>query len=160
MMSAGEAERRGLQPLARIVAHSAFAHEPAWFTTAPIYAVRKVQDELGWTPDDVDLYEINEAFAVVTMAAMRDVGIDHAKVNVNGGAIALGHPVGASGGRLVLTLLLELQRRDLLWILRDPGFMPGWDVLFKEGYGVCIAKVDITHSIAYTATSLTPQPPC
>lgn len=113
MMSAGEAERRGLQPLARIVAHSAFAHEPAWFTTAPIYAVRKVQDELGWTPDDVDLYEINEAFAVVTMAAMQELGISHEKVNVNGGACALGHPIGATGCRISVTLLHALRARGL-----------------------------------------------
>lgn len=92
MMTAAEADKRGLQPLARILGHSAFAHEPAWFTTAPVYAIRKLHDMLGWTPDDVDLYEINEAFACVTMAAMQDVGIAHDKVNVNGGACALGHP--------------------------------------------------------------------
>lgn len=113
LMSASEAERRGLQPLARIVAHSAFAHEPAWFTTAPIYAVKKVHEALGWTPDDVDLYEINEAFAVVTMAAMQDLGIGHDKVNVNGGACALGHPIGATGCRISVTLLHALKSRGL-----------------------------------------------
>ena len=113
LMSAAEAEKRRLQPLARIVAHSAFAHEPAWFTTAPIYAVKKVHEALGWTPDDVDLYEINEAFAVVTMAAMQDLGIDHEKVNVNGGACALGHPIGATGCRISVTLLHALKARGL-----------------------------------------------
>ena len=111
MMTAAEAEKRGLAPIAKIVGHSAFAHEPAWFTTAPIYAVKKLHDALGWTPDDVDLYEINEAFAVVTMAAMKDVGISHDKVNVNGGACALGHPIGATGARISVTLLHELAAR-------------------------------------------------
>ena len=111
MMTAAEAEKRGLTPIAKIVGHSAFAHEPAWFTTAPIYAVKKLHDALGWTPDDVDLYEINEAFAVVTMAAMKDVGISHDKVNVNGGACALGHPIGATGARISVTLLHELAAR-------------------------------------------------
>jgi acetyl-CoA C-acetyltransferase len=92
-------------------AEAEIAHEPAWFTTAPIYAVKKLHDALGWTPDDVDLYEINEAFAVVTMAAMKDVGISHDKVNVNGGACALGHPIGATGARISVTLLHELAAR-------------------------------------------------
>ena len=113
MMSAAEATRRGLQPLARVIAHSAFAHEPAWFTTAPIYAVKKLHEQLGWTPEDVDLYEINEAFAVVTMAAMQDLGISHDKVNVNGGACALGHPIGATGCRISVTLLHALRARGL-----------------------------------------------
>jgi acetyl-CoA C-acetyltransferase len=113
LMSASEAEKRSLQPLARIVAHSAFAHEPAWFTTAPIHAIKKVHEALGWTPDDVDLYEINEAFAVVTMAAMHDLGIAHDKVNVNGGACALGHPIGATGCRISVTLLHALKARGL-----------------------------------------------
>ncbi len=113
MMTAAEAEQRGLTPIARIVGHSAFAHEPAWFTTAPIYAVRKLHEALGWTPDQVDLYEINEAFAVVTMAAMKDVGIGHDKVNVNGGACALGHPIGATGCRISVTLLHALAARGL-----------------------------------------------
>ena len=113
MMSAAEAEKRGLKPIAKIVGHSAFAQEPAWFTTAPVYALRKLQETLGWTPDDVDLYEINEAFAVVTMAALKDVGISHDKVNVNGGACALGHPIGATGCRISVTLLHALKARGL-----------------------------------------------
>jgi acetyl-CoA C-acetyltransferase len=113
MMSADEADRRGLTPIARIAGHSAFAHEPAWFTTAPVFALKKLHEAHGWTPDDVDLYEINEAFAVVTMAAMRDVGIGHDKVNVNGGACALGHPIGATGCRISVTLLHELAARGL-----------------------------------------------
>jgi acetyl-CoA C-acetyltransferase len=113
LMTESEAERRGLTPLARLVGHSSFAQEPAWFTTAPVSAVKKLHSTLGWTPDDVDLYEINEAFAVVTMAAMHDVGIDHSKVNVNGGACALGHPIGATGARITTTLLYALQARNL-----------------------------------------------
>lgn len=113
LMRASEAERRGLEPLAILVGHSSFAQEPAWFTTAPVSAVRNLQSSLGWSPDDVDLYEINEAFAVVTMAAMHDVGIDHAKVNVNGGACALGHPIGATGARITTTLLYALKARGL-----------------------------------------------
>ena len=113
MMTAAEADKRGLTPIARIVGHSAFAQEPAWFTTAPVYALKKLLDAQGWTPDDVDLFEINEAFAVVTMAAMKDVGISHDKVNVNGGACALGHPIGATGARISVTLLHELAARGL-----------------------------------------------
>lgn len=113
VMSATEADKRGLTPIARIVGHSAFAQAPAWFTTAPIYALKKLLDAQGWTPDDVELFEINEAFAVVTMAAMKDVGISHDKVNVNGGACALGHPIGATGGRISVTLLHELAARGL-----------------------------------------------
>ena len=113
VMSAAEADKRGLTPIARIVGHSAFAQEPAWFTTAPVYALKKLLDAQGWTPDDVDLFEINEAFAVVTMAAMQDVGISHDKVNVNGGACALGHPIGATGARISVTLLHELAARGL-----------------------------------------------
>ena len=113
LMSESEAKARKLEPLARIVGHSAFAQEPAWFTTAPVNALKALHAELGWTPDDVDLYEINEAFAVVTMAAMHDVGIEHAKVNVNGGACALGHPIGATGARISVTLLHALRERGL-----------------------------------------------
>jgi len=113
IMRASVAEERGLEPLARIVGHSAFAHEPAWFTTAPVYALQTLHERLGWSPDDVDLYEINEAFACVTMAAMKDVGIDHAKVNVNGGACALGHPIGATGARITTTLLHAMRARNL-----------------------------------------------
>lgn len=113
LMSESEATGRGLKPLARIVTHSAFAQEPAWFTTAPVFALKAIHETLDWTPDDVDLYEINEAFAVVTMAAMKDVGIDHSKVNVNGGACALGHPIGATGCRITVTLLHALLARGL-----------------------------------------------
>ena len=113
LMMASEAERRGLAPIARLLAHSSFAQEPAWFTTAPVSAIENLHKKLGWSPDDVDLYEINEAFAVVTMAAMHDLGIDHAKVNVNGGACAMGHPIGATGARITTTLLYALQARNL-----------------------------------------------
>ena len=113
LMPASEAEAKGLQPLATLVGHSSFAHEPAWFTTAPVSAIKRLHDNLGWSPDTVDLYEVNEAFAVVTMAAMQDVGLDHSKVNVNGGACALGHPIGASGARITTTLLHALKARDL-----------------------------------------------
>ena len=113
IMTADEASRRGVTPLARIVGHSGYAHEPEWFTTAPVSAVRALQEKLGWTPADVDLYEINEAFAVVAMAAMRDLGIDHEKLNINGGACALGHPIGATGARLLVTLTHALRARGL-----------------------------------------------
>jgi len=113
MMSAAEADKRGLTAIAKIVGHSAFAQEPAWFTTAPVYALKKLLDAQGWSADDVDLFEINEAFAVVTMAAMKDIGIAHDKVNVNGGACALGHPIGATGCRISVTLLHELAARGL-----------------------------------------------
>jgi acetyl-CoA C-acetyltransferase len=113
LMRRSEAERRGLAPLAEIKAHAAHAQAPAWFTTAPVEAIRKLLDRVGWRPDGVDLYEINEAFAVVTMAAMRDLGLPHEKVNPNGGACALGHPIGASGARLIVTLLAALRGRGL-----------------------------------------------
>jgi len=113
LMTASEAERRGLQPLARIVAHAGHAHEPEWFTTAPVGAIKNVLEKAGWSADSVDLYEINEAFACVTMAAMHDIGLDHAKVNVNGGACALGHPIGASGARILVTLIHALRNRNL-----------------------------------------------
>jgi acetyl-CoA C-acetyltransferase len=100
-----------LAPIARIVAHASHAHEPEWFTTAPGGAIAKVLTMAGWKAGDVDLYEINEAFAVVTMAAMKDIGIPHDKVNVHGGACALGHPIGATGARILTTLIHALQRR-------------------------------------------------
>jgi acetyl-CoA C-acetyltransferase len=109
--STSVAEREGFEPLARIVAHSGFAHAPEWFTTAPVFAIQALHKKLDWTPDDVDLYEINEAFAVVAMAAIKDLEIDHAKVNVNGGACALGHPIGATGARLLVTLVHALLNR-------------------------------------------------
>ncbi len=111
LMSAGEAERRGIEPLATIVGHSSFAQDPAWFTTSPVYAIKALHEHLNWKTDSVDLYEINEAFACVTMAAMRDLDIPHDKVNVYGGACALGHPIGASGARIIVTLLNALGRR-------------------------------------------------
>jgi len=111
VMSAQAAAERGLKPLARILGYASHAHEPEWFTTAPVGAIRKVLTQLNWRPHDADLYEINEAFAVVTMAAMRDIDIDHARVNVNGGACALGHPIGATGARILTTLIHALRRR-------------------------------------------------
>jgi acetyl-CoA C-acetyltransferase len=113
LMRRSEAERRGIAPLAEIRAHAAHAQAPAWFTTAPIEAIRKLLDRVGWRAEEVDLYEINEAFAVVAMAAMRDLGLPHEKLNPNGGACALGHPIGASGARLIVTLLAALQRQGL-----------------------------------------------
>ena len=101
----------GLPIIARVVSHAAHAHEPALFTTAPVPAMQKALDKAGWTVDDVDLWEVNEAFAVVAMIAMQDLGIDRAKLNVNGGATALGHPIGASGARVLTTLLAALQAR-------------------------------------------------
>jgi acetyl-CoA C-acetyltransferase len=111
LMSAAEAERRGIKPLARLCGYASFAQEPEWFTTAPAGAIQKLLAQLGWKAGDVQLYEVNEAFAVVTMAAMRDVGFDHARTNVNGGACALGHPIGATGARIVATLVHALRAR-------------------------------------------------
>ncbi len=109
--SSDAVERLGLTPLARIVAHATHSQEPEWFTTAPSTAIADVMKKAGWSKDDVDLFEINEAFASVAMAAMHDNGLDHDKVNVNGGACALGHPIGASGARLLVTLLHALGKR-------------------------------------------------
>lgn len=111
LMRASTAERLGLEPLARIAGHGAHAQEPSLFTTAPGPAMLKALARSGWTLDDVDLFEVNEAFAVVPMIAMRDLGIDHARLNVNGGACALGHPIGASGARILSTLLAALAAR-------------------------------------------------
>jgi len=113
LMRQSEAERRGLRPLAVIRGHATHAHEPAWFTTAPVFAMQKLLQQLDWAANDVDLYEINEAFAVVTMAAMKDLDLPHDKVNVHGGACALGHPIGASGARILVTLLAALEKYDL-----------------------------------------------
>ena len=104
------AERKGLAPLAIILDHATHAQEPGWFTTAPVGAMRKLYAKLGWTPKDVDLYEINEAFAVVTMAAMKEFDLPAEKVNIHGGACALGHPIGASGARIVVTLMGALRK--------------------------------------------------
>ena len=113
LLSADEAKMRGLKPLARIVAHATHSQTPEWFTTAPVGAIQKVLEKAGWNVGDVDLFEINEAFAVVAMTPMRELGIAHDKINVNGGACALGHPIGASGARLVVTLLHALKARGL-----------------------------------------------
>ncbi|MFA5663042.1 acetyl-CoA C-acyltransferase [Castellaniella sp.] len=110
VMSSSRAEALGATPLARIVAHTQFSQEPAWFTTAPVGAIRKLFEKTGWSAEDVDLYEINEAFAVVTMAAMADLDLPHDRVNVHGGATALGHPIGASGARLLTTLIGALRK--------------------------------------------------
>ncbi|MEE4348697.1 MAG: acetyl-CoA C-acyltransferase [Pacificimonas sp.] len=112
LMKQSEAESRGLTPLARIVAHATHAQAPAWFTTAPVDACRKVLGKAGWQVGDVDLWEVNEAFAVVAMAAIRELGLDEERVNVNGGACALGHPIGASGARILVTLLHALKEKD------------------------------------------------
>ena len=111
VMSADAAQARGLKPLARILGYASQAQEPEWFTTAPVGAIQKTLTKLGWRSSDADLYEINEAFAVVPMAAMHDLDIDHARVNVNGGACALGHPIGATGARILTTLLHALKHR-------------------------------------------------
>lgn len=111
LMSADAAERLGAKPIARVVAHAGHAQAPEWFTTAPVEATRRVLEKAGWTVDDVDLFEINEAFACVAMAPMKDLGIPHDKLNVNGGAVALGHPIGASGARLIVTLVHALLAR-------------------------------------------------
>ncbi len=110
LMRQSEAERRGLTPLAKIVGHSTHAQEPAWFTTAPIGAVNTLFEKTGWSREDVDLFEVNEAFAVVTMSAMRELGLPHDIVNIHGGACALGHPIGASGARILVTLIAALQK--------------------------------------------------
>jgi acetyl-CoA C-acetyltransferase len=113
MMRRSTAERRGLAPLAVVVGQSTHAQEPGWFTTAPVGAIRKLYDRTGWNSGSVDLFEINEAFAVVTMAAMKEHGLPHGKVNVHGGACALGHPIGASGARILVTLIGALRKYGL-----------------------------------------------
>ncbi|MBE2210139.1 MAG: thiolase family protein [Xanthomonadaceae bacterium] len=111
VMSAEAAERAGAKPIARIVAHSTYSQAPEWFTTSPVHALREVLEKADWKVEDVDLFEINEAFSCVAMAPMTDLGIPHDKLNVNGGAVALGHPIGCSGARLLVTLLHALQAR-------------------------------------------------
>ena len=111
LMSAEEAQKRGLKPLARIVAHATHSQAPEWFTTAPVKAIDNVLKKAGWSVADVDLFEVNEAFACVAMAPIKELGIPHEKLNVNGGACALGHPIGASGARLLVTLLNALLAR-------------------------------------------------
>jgi acetyl-CoA C-acetyltransferase len=113
MMRRSSAERRGLAPLATVIGQATHAQEPGWFTTAPVGAMKKLFEKTGWSAGQVDLYEINEAFAVVTMAAMKEHGLPHEKVNVHGGACALGHPIGASGARILVTLIGALKKRGL-----------------------------------------------
>ena len=110
LMSGAEAEARGLKPMARIVGHSRHSQEPAEFTIAPIGAMQKLFEKTGWTQADVDLFEINEAFAMVTMLAMQDLGLDHSKVNVHGGACAQGHPIGSTGSRIIVSLMYALKQ--------------------------------------------------
>jgi acetyl-CoA C-acetyltransferase len=111
LMKQSIAKSRGIEPLAKICGHCGFAQDPEWFTTSPVFAIRALHDVLDWDEKSVDLYEINEAFACVTMAAMKDIGISHDKVNVQGGACALGHPIGASGARIIVTLLHALRTK-------------------------------------------------
>ena len=113
LMTESEALKRGLTPIAKLLAHTTHAHEPNWFTTAPVGAITKVLEAVDWSVEDVDLFEVNEAFAVVTMAAMDELNLPHDKVNVNGGACALGHPIGASGARIMVTLMAALKDRGL-----------------------------------------------
>jgi len=118
--SEAEAEKRGMRPLGRIVGYTTYAHDPQWFTTAPAYAIESLLDKNGLNVEDVDLFEVNEAFAVVAMAVMQKVQIPHVKVNVNGGAVALGHPIGMTGARLILTALFELRRRGGRYAVASP----------------------------------------
>ncbi len=113
LMRRSQADALGLKPLATIIAHSSHAQEPDWFTTAPIGAIQTLFQKTGWSANDVDLYEINEAFAVVTMAAMKELNLQHERVNINGGACVLGHPIGATGARIVTTLLHSMQQHDV-----------------------------------------------
>jgi len=113
LMSAEKAKALGLKPLAKIVSQASFAQDPVWFTTAPAGAMKKALEKANWKVSDVDLFEVNEAFGVVTMAAMKELEIPHDKMNVNGGAISLGHPIGSSGSRILITLIAALQDRGL-----------------------------------------------
>ena len=113
LMTGSTAQQHNVEPLATIVGHATHAHEPEWFTTAPVGAMQKLLKKVGWDKDSVDLFEINEAFAVVTMAAIRELDLDHTKVNVNGGAVALGHPIGCTGTRIIVTLINALKQRNL-----------------------------------------------
>lgn len=118
--SGAEAEKRGVKPLGRIVAYATHAQEPQWFTTAPAYAIEKLLAKAGKTVDDIDLFEVNEAFAVVAMVVAQKTGIPHEKLNVNGGAVAIGHPIGMTGARLILTALYELRRRGGKYAICTP----------------------------------------
>jgi acetyl-CoA C-acetyltransferase len=113
LMTLSEAQRRGIAPLARVAGYATHSQAPAWFTTAPVGAIRKLFEKTGWDAQSTDLFEINEAFACVAMAAMDDLGLTHDRVNVHGGACALGHPLGASGARIMVTLLNAMQTRGV-----------------------------------------------
>jgi acetyl-CoA C-acetyltransferase len=113
MMREADAKSKGLNVRARIVGHASHAQEPGWFTTAPVPAIKKLLDRIGWSVDDVELWEVNEAFAVVPMSAMAELSIPREKLNVNGGACALGHPIGTSGARIIVTLLHAMESRGL-----------------------------------------------
>jgi acetyl-CoA C-acetyltransferase len=113
LMRLSEAQKRELTPLAKIVAHTTHSQAPEWFTTAPVGAIKKLYEKTGWSQHDVDLFEINEAFAVVTLAAMKELELPHDKVNIHGGACALGHPIGSSGARIVVTLIAALHKYGL-----------------------------------------------
>ncbi|MCK5191177.1 MAG: thiolase family protein, partial [Methylococcales bacterium] len=113
LMSESEAKKRQIIPMAKIIAHQSYAQEPAWFTTAPVFAIEKLLKKNAMQNSDIDLFEINEAFAVVVMAAMQELQLDGNKVNIHGGACALGHPIGSSGARIIVTLLSSLQQLDL-----------------------------------------------
>ena len=115
-----QAESRGIQPLGRIVGYSTHAQDPQWFTTAPAFAIEKLVAKHGLSVNDIDLFEVNEAFAVVAMAVMRQVGISHDRLNVNGGAVAIGHPIGMTGTRLILTALHEVKRRGGRYAVATP----------------------------------------
>ena len=135
LMRASEAESRGLKPLAKIVASSSHAHEPEYFTTAPVPAMQKALAKAGWDKGEVDLWEINEAFAVVPMIAMRDLGLSHDIVNVNGGACAMGHPIGASGARILITLIAAMEEKDAA-----KGVAP-LCIGGGEGIAMCVERV-------------------
>ena len=133
-MKQSEADKRGLKPIAKIVSSSSHAHEPSLFTTAPVPAMEKALKKAGWSKDDVELWEINEAFAVVPMIAMKELGLSHDKVNVNGGACAMGHPIGASGARILITLLAAME---------DKGAQKGVASLCiggGEGIAMCVER--------------------
>ena len=111
--SAKRAKELGAEPMARVVAQASSGIDPAWVMMAPVSAVRKIWEKTGWKNEDVDLYELNEAFSVQALGVMRELGLDPAKVNVNGGAVAIGHPIGASGARVLVTLIYEMMRRNV-----------------------------------------------
>lgn len=135
LMKQSEAEKRGLKPIAKIVSSSSHAHEPQYFTTAPVPAMKKALEKAGWAKEDVGLWEINEAFAVVPMIAMKELGISHDIVNVNGGACAMGHPIGASGARILVTLLGAMEDRDVKKGVASLCIGGG------EGIAMCVERV-------------------